>query len=142
MQSNSLHTGSQHEAARGISADTLYKLGHALETGDGMEKDPAQAVVCYQTAADKGHLEAKLALGRCYENGIGVQLDWKRAFAIYEELASKDYGTGSRSSRGTKIRERRKPLPYFGAANRTRTGTRLPSADFKSAVSTYSTIAT
>ena len=38
-------------------------------------------------------------------------------------------------------KERPKGLSFFGAANRTRTGTKLPSADFKSAVSTYSTIA-
>ena len=32
-------------------------------------------------------------------------------------------------------------IPYFGAADRTRTGTRSPSRDFKSLVSTYSTTA-
>ena len=32
-------------------------------------------------------------------------------------------------------------LPLLGAANRTRTGTKSPSADFKSAMSTYSIIA-
>ena len=40
----------------------------------------------------------------------------------------------------TKIRERRLPLSYFGAGNRNRTGTRFTARDFKSLVSTYSTM--
>ena len=94
MQSELFHTQNPPQAAHGISPDALYTLGRALETGDGIPKDPAQAVACYQEAADAGHLEAALALGRCYEYGVGVRCDWKRAFAIYEELANQDYGPG------------------------------------------------
>ena len=41
---------------------------------------------------------------------------------------------------GDKKRERQKPLSFFGAGNRNRTGTDFTPRDFKSLVSTYSTM--
>ena len=41
----------------------------------------------------------------------------------------------------TSKRERHKPLPFTGAADRNRTGTLFTARDFKSLVSTYSTTA-
>ena len=44
------------------------------------------------------------------------------------------------SGAGDKKRERQKPLSFFGAGNRNRTGTLFTARDFKSLVSTYSTM--
>jgi TPR repeat protein len=49
------------------------------EKGGGVEKDEAEAVKWYKTAAQQGHAKAQYDLGRMYYNGFGVEKDYVTA---------------------------------------------------------------
>ncbi|TXJ02059.1 MAG: sel1 repeat family protein, partial [Aquabacterium sp.] len=56
-------------------ADAQYNLGVMYDNGQGVDKDPAQAVDWYRKAAEQGHTRAQVNLGVMYENGQGVGKD-------------------------------------------------------------------
>lgn len=45
----------------------------------------------YMRAAEKGNAEAQYHVGKCYENGIGVESDEYEAFEWYQKAADQDY---------------------------------------------------
>ncbi|MBI5685535.1 MAG: sel1 repeat family protein [Verrucomicrobia bacterium] len=47
-------------------------LGSCFEYGNGVTKDPAEAVKWYRKAADQGYKVAQILLAFCYKNGEGV----------------------------------------------------------------------
>lgn len=53
--------------------------------------DSASACVWYETAAEKGSIEATFLLGEHYETGEGVTKDMKRAVELYETAAKAEY---------------------------------------------------
>lgn len=61
------------------------RLGHeAIETGNSTE-----ALTWYQVAADRGDSYGEYNLGHCYENGIGTQVNIKKAKYWYRKAAVK-----------------------------------------------------
>ena len=57
-----------------------YAMGENYFYGlGGVSKDPEQAIVWYRKAADQGYSKAQSTLGKLYENGWGVQQDYKQA---------------------------------------------------------------
>lgn len=65
-----------------------FNLGQAHQYGDGVSKDPAEAVRCYQKAAAKQHPAAMCELGMAYFQGEGVDKDPERAFGLFQLSAS------------------------------------------------------
>jgi hypothetical protein len=55
--------------------------------GDGVEKDPVEAVKWYRKAAEQGHADAQVNLGECFMNGQGVAKDPVDAVKWYRKAA-------------------------------------------------------
>lgn len=56
-----------------------FNLGVKYDFGQGVDKDPVQAVRWYRLAAAQGHGGAQYNLGGMYFEGVGVQRDLVRA---------------------------------------------------------------
>ena len=54
-------------------------------------KDYFQAVEWFQRASNKGCTRSINNLGKCYENGHGVQKNKDQAFKLYQEAADKGH---------------------------------------------------
>ena len=72
--------------------EALSKLGEAYLEGDfGLKKSGKKAVKLYRRAADAGHVEAMVDLGRLYDSGNGderpVRLDRTKALELYRMAA-------------------------------------------------------
>ena len=67
--------------------DAELTMGDLCHDGRGVPKDPAQALVWYQKAADQGQATAENKLGNCYLDGDGVTYDGKRAFGWFDKAA-------------------------------------------------------
>ena len=52
-----------------------------------MQKDYETALELLQAAADQGMAEAMFEVGRCYENGKGVEQDYEKAVEYYRIAA-------------------------------------------------------
>jgi len=70
-------------SAEGGSALAQFTLGLMLDTGDQMERDPAEAADWYRLAAEQGHAKAQNNLACLYSHGDGVQKNQKEAFRLY-----------------------------------------------------------
>src|SRR5690348_18210522 len=57
----------------GLAAAQL-RLGRMLLAGMGMERDEHAAFGWFARAAEQGDAEASNMVGRCYENGWGIQI--------------------------------------------------------------------
>lgn len=69
------------------STNSLINLAMVLES---VEKKPADALVLYKKAADKGNVEAMVKVGAMYAEGLGVEKkDPKQAFTFYKSAAEK-----------------------------------------------------
>jgi TPR repeat protein len=64
-----------------------YLLGFCYESGNGLEKNQAEAIRLYHEAANKGIPQAQFSLGCCYIDGKGVSRDRVEGYA-YLKLAS------------------------------------------------------
>lgn len=65
----------------------LCRFGELLEQGQGAPKDQPRAAQMYLKAAKLGDAEGAYRLGRCYEEGIGVDADCALAAAWYQAAA-------------------------------------------------------
>lgn len=66
-----------------------------LETDEDYRKPypcKERAFECFKAAADAGLAEAFYKLGDCYKNGIGCDIDERKAFLSYEQAAKHDEG--------------------------------------------------
>jgi TPR repeat protein len=54
-------------------------LGYQFANGDGVAKDPIEAVKWFRKAADGGYDQGEFRLGRCFAYGIGVQIDYDQS---------------------------------------------------------------
>lgn len=85
---------------------SLNSLGVAYKEGKGVDKNEIKAVIFFKAAIDQGSVDAKpnkdtidlgsvaaakLNLGSCYEDGIGVLKDAKEAIIYYQEAAEWGY---------------------------------------------------
>jgi len=86
-------------------AEAQCELGRCYQDGRGVEKDPVQAVAWYRKAAEEGlagahrsrwrrghrddeyRADAEYELGRCYQDGRGVEKDPVQAVAWYRKAA-------------------------------------------------------
>ena len=62
-------------AASGDAA-ALFQLGQYYEKGIIVEKDPEQALHCFRTAGEMGHVPAWLYLGKIYDSDGWINWDW------------------------------------------------------------------
>lgn len=70
-----------------VSAQIVW--GQLLLEGYGtVKRDPAAAFRAFEAAGASGDPEALNMVGRCYEQGWGVDIDLRRAIALFEEAAS------------------------------------------------------
>lgn len=70
------------QAAAG-DRDAQFLLATAYDSGDGVERDGAEAAVWYRKAAEQGDVDAQFLLGLKYEAGEGVPQDYEEAAAWY-----------------------------------------------------------
>lgn len=70
--------------AKAGNAQAMTYMGHIEEEQD----KPAEALVWYLKAAQKGFAEAQTALGRLYDAGEGVERDEDKALAWYAKAAA------------------------------------------------------
>tara|TARA_B100000686_G_scaffold170919_1_gene178165 strand:+ start:322 stop:1008 length:687 start_codon:yes stop_codon:yes gene_type:complete len=81
------------DAAEQGDAYAQAALGWHYETGEGVEKDPAEAVAWYRKAAEQGDAYAQTNLGNCYTKGEGVEKDLVEAVAWFRKAAEQGYAT-------------------------------------------------
>jgi len=75
------------EAANKGDAGAEAWIGQCYQTGDGAERDPAQAIAWYQKSIDQGFAPAMVNLGDMYVAGDGVTVDDARAVALWQNAA-------------------------------------------------------
>jgi len=69
-----------------------YETGSNYETGDGVEKDVAEAALWYRKAAEKGHARASYCLAGLYEDGgEGLERDLNEAALWFRKAAEKGH---------------------------------------------------
>ena len=69
------------------ATETTFQIGRCYETGDGVDKDEAEAVKWYRRAAEQGNVQAMIELGKCYTFGIGVRKNRATAFQWLRKAA-------------------------------------------------------
>jgi hypothetical protein len=92
-----LHAGPFEETlAKANGGDLVSQLeaANAYANGLGVDKNPKEAAVWYEKAADQGNADAQLALGNLLISGKGVPRDSKRA-ASYFLLAAEQGKTAA-----------------------------------------------
>jgi S1-C subfamily serine protease len=89
------------KAAEQNEAEAQYNLGVCYANGEGLAKDPVQAVKWYRKAAEQNYALAQNNLGLCYYDGAGVSknafqavLWWRKA--ADRGLALAQYNVGCR----------------------------------------------
>jgi uncharacterized protein len=60
--------------------DSQVQLGLRYDNGEGLAKDPVEAVKWYRKAAEQNYAEAQSSLGDCYDIGRGVANDYAEAY--------------------------------------------------------------
>ena len=68
-------------------AQAQYYLGHLFARGEGVARDPGQALRWFHAAAEQGEPYGQFALGYIYEHGLGVAPDPKAAVRWYRAAA-------------------------------------------------------
>lgn len=64
-----------------------YDLGECYATGQGVQRDYAEAVKWVRKAAEQNYVLAQFRLGVCYYNGQGVAKDFVEAIKWYRKAA-------------------------------------------------------
>ena len=72
-------------------AEALFGLGVMHDEGHGMAEDDAEAVRLYRAAAERGLAKAQHNLGAMYVAGEGAPRDWIEAFAWFDLAAERGY---------------------------------------------------
>ncbi len=68
-------------------ANAQNSLGRMYGMGEGVTRDPKQAVYWYTKAAERGNADAQNSLGRIYDNGEGVTRNPKQAVFWHTKAA-------------------------------------------------------
>ena len=86
------------KAAQQNWPDAQYRLAYMYEMGIGTQKDAAQAVQLYRSAANQGHAAAQNVLGYLYAvGGDGVDQDDKQALAWFQKSAAQGYAKAEKN---------------------------------------------
>ena len=75
-------------------------LGRCYATGQGVEKDVAEAVKWFRKSAEQGDARGQCGLGTCYASGMGVKKDDAEAVKWYRKAADQGYAA-AQSALGT-----------------------------------------
>jgi TPR repeat protein len=78
-------------AAEGGSAQAQFSVGVLYASGDGVQRDLAQAVHWYRCAAEQGDAAAQNNLGVLYATGQGVAQDEDEALSWYRKAAAQGH---------------------------------------------------
>jgi len=77
------------KAADQGNLEATFRLARVFSRGAvGVNKDPEGAAKLYETAAQRGHVEAQNWLGYCYQHGIGIQQSDAGAIEWYSKAAN------------------------------------------------------
>lgn len=82
---------SQYIQNENEDATAQFNLGLKYYNGNGVIKDPAQAVTWWNKAAEQGHADAQYWLGLMYGNGEGVTKNFKQQLAWYTKAAKQGH---------------------------------------------------
>jgi hypothetical protein len=106
-------------------SEVLFRRGWALEMGQGVEKDEAEAFQWYHRAAEAGHVNASYKLGVMLEDGRGCDKNEKDAVFWYRKAAEAgqaqamaNLGLMLRTGRGCEKNEKDAVFWYGKAASR------------------------
>ena len=95
-----------------------YNLGLALQYGQGVPRDDAQAVSWYRKAAEHGNADAQSQLGWAYENGYGgLAKNDSEAIRWYRKAAEQGSSLGQYNLGGAFYYGRGVQLDYTQAVN-------------------------
>ncbi len=72
--------------------EAQYQLGLRYDTGQGVRRDPEEALRWYRSAGEQGHTLAALNSGLLYDSGEGVSRDATTAAVWYRKAAEADNG--------------------------------------------------
>jgi hypothetical protein len=72
-------------------ARAQFNVGLMYDSGQGVARDYAQAVIWYRKAANQGLAPAQNNLGSLYENGQGVARDYAQAMSWFRKAADQGY---------------------------------------------------
>ncbi|KAL9185314.1 hypothetical protein ACHAXT_003091 [Thalassiosira profunda] len=97
---------------------SLYELGVAFYTGEGVVEDEEEAVRLFQLAAGKDHAAASYMLGDCLLDGIGVDMD--RGMALEWLVRSAELGHRGARSRVMAVLEKKEGADYGGFTDASR----------------------
>lgn len=87
IELDTLNVAELEEQAKNGNADAQVELGRLYWKGErGVKKDYAEAVKWFQKAVDKGNVYGKFLLGQCYDDGIGVEKNYTKAYTLYNEV--------------------------------------------------------
>jgi TPR repeat protein len=75
-------------------ADSQSELGLRYVTGEGVAKDPVEAVKWYRKAAEQNYAKAQYNLGVCYASGTGVVKDEVEAVKWFRKVAEQNHPWG------------------------------------------------
>ena len=79
------------KAAEQGYAQAQCNLGISYANGDGVEKNPTEAVKWWRKAAEQGYAQAQFNLGICYDFGDGVEKNPTEAVKWYRKAAEQGY---------------------------------------------------
>jgi uncharacterized protein len=71
--------------------NVLYNLARCYSRGDGVDKNPEEAVNLYREASARRHAKAKFYLAVAYETGNGIDQDPAKAMKHYKRSAELGY---------------------------------------------------
>ena len=91
----SAQTSSDHNA-KDISSDKLVETGDRYLLGNGVKKDPVEAVKYFRMAVERGNANGKVELGLCYMTGQGLQRDPNQAAMLFREASEQGFAGGMR----------------------------------------------
>lgn len=87
------------EAKKGGVTDVLLDLAYCYEMGiEVNRRNPTEAFSLTKEAVESGVMWSSLELASYYENGIGVEENWKEGAGIYREIFERD-GIEAKSAR-------------------------------------------
>ncbi|KAL7537905.1 hypothetical protein ACHAXR_009132 [Thalassiosira sp. AJA248-18] len=97
---------------------SLYELGVAFYTGEGVVEDEEEAVRLFQGAAEQSHPAACYMLGDCLLDGTGVEMD--RGLAMKWLVRAAELGHRGARSRVMAVLEKKEGEDYAGFTDASR----------------------
>lgn len=91
--------GTGHAAEQNADSDRIVERALAYEHGEGVPRDPEQAVELYCDAVRMGNAEAMYSLAWMYANGRGVERDDRYAATLFEMAVFKGHAGAEKARR-------------------------------------------